>query len=392
MNSFNNTEIAFKHKSNKDLKRAHFLFSVMASPFLVKTGKGLARFGLTMRLPIKGMIKATIFEQFCGGETIEECTSTIDSMWKNHVGTILDYSVEGKTSPEDFEKTTQEIIATIHKAKGNPGIPFAVFKITGIARFGLLELTNQGIDGISEIELKEYQGTVERVNRICKEAFDASVPVFIDAEESWIQDVIDRITHEMMLKYNQEKAIVFNTIQMYRHDRLEFLKQSISWAKTENIQYGVKLVRGAYMEKERKRAEEKGYPSPIQPNKETCDSDYNQALEFLLDPQSFSQMALCAGSHNENSAAYLASLIKKNGINPSDKRIYFAQLLGMSDHISYTLASEGFNVAKYVPYGPVEEVIPYLFRRADENTSVKGQTGRELNLIKEEIKRRKGAK
>lgn len=391
MISFNNTEIAFKHKSNKDLKRAHFLFSVMASPFLVKSGKGLTRFGLNIGLPIKGIIKATIFEQFCGGETIEECTSTIESMWKHHVGTILDYSVEGKTSAEDFEATTKEIIATIHKGKGNPAIPFAVFKVTGIARFSLLELTNSGLEGISEADLKEYHETVERVNRICKEAYDAAVPVFIDAEETWIQDVIDRICHEMILKYNKERAIVFNTVQMYRHDRLEFLKNSIAWAKAEGVQYGVKLVRGAYMEKERNRAAEKGYPSPIQPTKETCDSDYDHALEFLVEPENFQQMALCAGSHNEDSSAFLADLIDKKGIDKTDKRIYFAQLLGMSDHISYTLASNGYNVAKYVPYGPVKEVIPYLFRRADENTSVKGQTGRELKLIKEEMKRRKGA-
>lgn len=391
MISFNNTEIAFKHKSNKDLKRAHFLFSVMASPFLVKSGKGLTRFGLNIGLPIKGMIKSTIFEQFCGGETIEECTTTIESMWKHHVGTILDYSVEGKTSAEDFEATTKEIIATIHKGKGNPAIPFAVFKVTGIARFSLLELTNSGLEGISEADLKEYHETVERVNRICKEAYDAAVPVFIDAEETWIQDVIDRICHEMILKYNKERAIVFNTVQMYRHDRLEFLKNSIAWAKAEGVQYGVKLVRGAYMEKERNRAAEKGYPSPIQPTKETCDSDYDRALEFLVEPENFQQMALCAGSHNEDSSAFLADLIDKKGIDKTDKRIYFAQLLGMSDHISYTLASNGYNVAKYVPYGPVKEVIPYLFRRADENTSVKGQTGRELKLIKEEMKRRKGA-
>ena len=252
-------------------------------------------------------------------------------------------------------------------------------------------MTNAGIENISESELKEYQETVERVNRICKEAFEADVPVFIDAEESWIQDVIDRITHEMMLKYNKERAIVFNTVQMYRHDRFTFLKESIAWAKAEDVHYGVKLVRGAYMEKERKRAAENNYPSPIQPDKNTCDADYNKALEFLTEPENYSHMALCAGSHNEYSSAYLAELIEQKGIDKTDKRIYFAQLLGMSDHISYTLASKGFNVAKYVPYGPVKEVIPYLFRRADENTSVKGQTGRELKLIKEEIKRRKGA-
>lgn len=388
MISFNNTEIAFKHQSNKDLKRANFLFTVIASPFLVKIGKGLTRFGLKLRLPINGLIKKTIFKQFCGGETIEECTPTIDKMWKHKVGTILDYSVEGKTSVEDFEATTQEIIATINRAKNNlAAIPFAVFKTTGITRFGILEKANDSTDNLTESELKEYHDTVERVDRICKAGFDAGVPVFIDAEETWIQDVIDRISHEMMAKYNQEKALIFNTVQMYRHDRLEFLKKSVAWAKENNLKYGVKLVRGAYMEKERNRALEKGYPSPIQPDKETCDKDYNSALDFLTDNSEF--VGVCAGSHNEDSSALLANLMTKKGIAKDDKRFYFAQLLGMSDHISYTMANEGFNVAKYVPYGPVKEVIPYLFRRADENTSVKGQTGRELGLIRQEKKRRK---
>ncbi len=388
MISFNNTEIAFKHQSNKDLRRANFLFTVIANPFLVKIGKGATRFCLKIGLPINGIIKATIFKQFCGGETIDECTPTIDKMWKHNVGTILDYSVEGKTSAEDFEATTKEIIATITKAKSNlAAIPFAVFKITGITRFGLLEQTNKSTENLSaEIQI-EYAETVERINRICKAGFDAGVPVFIDAEESWIQDVIDRISHEMMLKYNSEKAIVFNTVQIYRHDRLDFLKKSVDWAKENKINYGVKLVRGAYMEKERKRAEEKAYPSPIQANKETCDKDYNEALDFLTDNPT--SIALCAGTHNEDSSAFLADLMDKKGVAKDNKRFYFAQLLGMSDHISYSLANAGYNVAKYVPYGPVKEVIPYLFRRADENTSVKGQTGRELGLIRQEKKRRK---
>lgn len=391
MISFNNTEVAFKHKTNKDLKRAHFLFSVMANSFLVKAGKGITRLGLNLRLPINGIIKSTIFKQFCGGENIEECTQAIDELWKYRVGTILDYSVEGKTSVEDFEHTTAEIIATIQKAKTNPeAIPFAVFKVTGIMRFALLEATNDGLIGVSDVILKEYQSGLARVDRICKAAHEAAVPVFIDAEESWIQDVIDRMTHEMMLKYNKEKAIVFNTIQMYRHDRLEFLKEHLDWAKTNHIQYGVKLVRGAYMEKERKRASDLNYTSPIQATKSACDHDYNAALEFLLDDLNFNHMALCAGSHNEHSAAFLAELLTIKGIDKGNTRVYFAQLLGMSDHISFTLASMGYQVAKYVPYGPVKEVIPYLFRRADENTSVKGQTGRELSMIKEEIKRRKG--
>lgn len=387
MITFNNTEIAFKHKSNKDLRRAHFLFSVIGNPSMVKMGKGLTNFGLKTGLPIKGIIKATIFKQFCGGEDIASCSNAIDELWKYHVGTILDYSVEGKTSDEDFEHTTQEIIATIQRAKGNDSIPFAVFKITGITRFELLEITNNGLEGCTPEIVKEYEQSLSRIERICKAGFDAGVPVFIDAEETWIQDVIDRITHEMMLKYNRDKAIIFNTVQMYRHDRLAFLKESISWAKENNIKYGVKLVRGAYMEKERARAAEKGYQDPIQPNKETCDADYNAALEFLI--QEIEVMALCAGSHNEHSSAYLADLLEKHGVSKTDKRVFFAQLLGMSDHISFTLAAMGYNVAKYVPYGPVREVIPYLFRRADENTSVKGQTGRELRLLKEEIQRRK---
>ena len=387
MISFNNTEIAFKHKTNADLRRAHFLFSVMSKPGLVKVGKGTTNFLLNVGMPIQGMIKSTIFKQFCGGETIQECTNTIDSMWKNHVGTILDYSVEGKTSPEDFEATTNEILATIAKAKGNPGIPFAVFKVTGISRFALLEKVNSGLDSLTDSEKAEYALIVERIDRICKAGFDSHVPVFIDAEETWIQDTIDRICHQMMECYNQQEAIVFNTVQLYRHDRLEFIKQSIQWAKEQQLHYGIKLVRGAYMEKERNRAREKGYPSPIQPDKETCDKEYDEALLYLVD--NIEYMALCAGSHNEESSAYLADLMEQKGIDKSDKRIYFAQLLGMSDHISYNLAHAGYNVAKYVPYGPVKEVIPYLFRRADENTSVKGQTGRELSLIRQEKQRRR---
>jgi proline dehydrogenase len=353
----------------------------------VKAGRGTTSFFLNIGLPIQGMIKATIFKQFCGGETIEECTPTINSMWKNHVGTILDYSVEGKESAEDFEATTNEIIATINKAKNNEGIPFAVFKITGIAEFAILEKANTSESDLNETEKTAYDLIVERVNRICKAAYESQVPLFIDAEETWIQDTIDRICHQMMEVYNKEKAIVFNTVQMYRHDRLAFLQESVAWATAQQLHYGVKLVRGAYMEKERNRAAEKGYLDPIQPDKQACDKDYNDALTFLVDH--IDHIALCAGTHNEDSSAFLADLLEKKGVDKTDKRIYFAQLLGMSDHISYNLAHAGYNVAKYVPYGPVKEVIPYLFRRADENTSVKGQTGRELSLIRQEKQRRK---
>lgn len=386
MISFDNTEIAFKSKSNKDLKRAYWLFKMISSQSLVKFGKWATGFSLKMHLPIDGMVKKTIFKQFCGGETINECTKTIALLDEYGIGTILDYSVEGKTSPEDFEKTTLEIIATIEKGKNNPAVPFAVFKVTGISRFALLEKANNPENSLTEAEKKEFQQVVDRVDRICKKGFENNVPVFIDAEETWIQDTIDRLAESMMAKYNKEEAIVYNTIQMYRHDRLAYLKQCTEASKGK-YHYGIKLVRGAYMEKERKRAQEKGYPSPIQPNKAACDKDYNEALEYII--QHIDHLALCAGTHNEESSKYLAQLVLDNQLDKNDKRIYFAQLLGMSDHISYNLSNADYKVAKYVPYGPVKEVMPYLLRRADENTSVAGQTGRELGLITKEMKRRK---
>lgn len=387
MITFDNTQIAFESKTDKDLNRAYRLFNLIGNRNLVKIGKPVTNIALKMGLPVKGIIRKTIFAQFCGGETINECDKTINNLGKFGIGTILDYSVEGKTSDEDFEHTTNEIIATILKGEKNEYIPFAVFKVTGISRFGLLERANGGVEQLSADEKREYEQVIERVDRICKTGFDKNVPVFIDAEETWIQDTIDRIAYEMMLKYNTERAVIYNTVQMYRHDRLAYLKKEIELAKKDGIRYGVKLVRGAYMEKERARAQEKGYPSPIQPDKPACDTDYNSALEFLV--SEIEHMALCAGSHNENSSLLLTELLIKYNISPSDKRIYFAQLLGMSDHISYNLSKHGFNVAKYVPYGPISEVMPYLLRRADENTSVAGQTGRELSLIIKERKRRK---
>ncbi len=387
MITFDNTQIAFESKSDKDLNRAYRLFKLIGNRSLVKIGKPFTNFALNIGLPIKGIIRKTIFAQFCGGETIDECDATINKLGKFGIGTILDYSVEGKTSDEDFEHTTNEIISTILKGAGNDYIPFAVFKITGIARFELLERANNDQDNLTATEKNEYGQLIERVDRICKAGFEKQVPVFIDAEETWIQDAIDRIAYEMMLKYNRDTAIIYNTVQMYRHDRLAYLKREIESAKKDGIKYGVKLVRGAYMEKERARAQQKGYASPIQPDKTTCDTDYNLALEFLV--SEIETMALCAGSHNENSSLLLTDLLKKHNISPSDSRIYFAQLLGMSDHISYNLSKHGFNVAKYVPYGPIKEVMPYLLRRADENTSVAGQTGRELSLIIKEKKRRK---
>lgn len=387
MISFDNTEIAFRSKNDRDLKRAYWLFKIIANPSVVKFGKWATNTSLKLHLPIEGAVKKTIFKQFCGGETIQECDFTMKQLGKFGIGTILDYSVEGKTSAEDFEKTTLEIIATIERAKQSDYIPFAVFKVTGITRFGLLEKMNDPNTHLSESEKAEMIALTDRVNRICKAGFDAGIPVFIDAEETWIQDAIDRLAVSMMARYNRDSAIVFNTVQMYRHDRLNYLHGAIQAANQGGYHYGVKLVRGAYMEKERARAQEKGYPSPIQPDKASCDKDYDAALRLVIDH--IDRMALCAGTHNEQSSLFLTELLKEKGIDPQDKRVYFAQLLGMSDHISYNLSDANYRVAKYVPYGPIREVMPYLLRRADENTSVAGQTGRELSLITKEMNRRK---
>jgi proline dehydrogenase len=390
MISFENTEVAFRGKSDKELKRAHWLFKMVANPGMVKFGKWATNVSMKIHLPIKGIIKKTIFQQFCGGETIKESLSTSRKLADRNVKTILDYSIEGKTAEEDFEKTVDEIIATILEAKNNKHIPFAVFKTTGISLFRILEAANDGLEKLSEAERDAYDKVFDRVDRIAKAAHENNVPLFIDAEETWIQNTIDNIVYQMSLRYNQERAIVYNTVQMYRHDRLEFMKRELARAQNDGIYLGFKIVRGAYMEKERERAEENGYPSPIQPDKASTDMDFNAALELCI--KNIDRVAICAGTHNEESSLLLTKLVEENGIAKDDKRVFFAQLLGMSDHISFNLADEGYEVAKYVPYGPIKEVLPYLIRRAEENTSVAGQTGRELSLIKKEISRRSALK
>lgn len=388
MLSFNNTEIAFAGKSNKDLNRSYWLFKMVANSSFVSIGKTLTNIAIKTHLPIKGLIKSTIFKQFCGGENIEECTRTVEELGKYKIGTILDYSVEGKETEKDFDACATETIATVGKAKNNKNIPFCVFKVTGLARFGLLEKISSG-ENLNDEDKAEYQRVHARVNTICKAAHDAGVPIFIDAEESWIQQAIDDLANEMMAAYNKEKCIVYNTYQLYRKDRLAYLKQSFEVASQKKYFLGAKLVRGAYMEKERARAKEKNYPSPIQETKADTDKDYDAAVLFCI--ENINNIAFCAGTHNEKSSMDLATLMHSKQISGSNKHIYFSQLLGMSDHISYNLANAGYNVAKYVPYGPVKEVLPYLIRRAQENTSVKGQTGRELGLIIKEKERRKQA-
>jgi proline dehydrogenase len=387
MVSFDNTEIAFSGKSDTDLRRSFWLFRMIGSPAFVKIGKALTTFALKLHLPIKGMIKATIFKQFVGGETIKECNRTVEALGKFGIGTILDYSVEGKESEQDFDACCEETIATIERAKNDPHIPFCVFKVTGLARFALLEKVSAN-DALTANEIEEFDRINQRVEKICSVGYRHGKPIFIDAEESWIQQAIDNLADDMMLKFNKEKAIVYNTFQLYRKDRFDFLKTSFENAQKHNYLLGAKLVRGAYMEKERARAAKMNYPSPIQDTKEATDRDYNSSLLFCV--EHIDRIAVCAGTHNESSSLLLVKALEEKKIPHDHPHIFFSQLLGMSDHISFNLSSDKYNVAKYVPYGPVKEVLPYLIRRAQENTSVKGQTGRELSLIIKEKKRRKG--
>ncbi len=388
MLSFDNTEIAFASKNNKDLNRSYWLFKLIGNPLLVSIGKGLTGLALGIHFPIRPFIKPTIFRQFCGGENISECERTIEALGRFGIGTILDYSVEGKETESDFDRTAQETIATIKRAANDMQIPFSVFKITGLARFGLLEKASAGKLSVSEQQ--EFEKVRQRVQRICKEAHGNNVKLFIDAEESWVQPAMDDLANEMMRTFNKEKPIVYNTFQLYRKDRFAYLRRSYESAVKENYFLGAKLVRGAYMEKERKRALDLNYQSPIQDSKLDADRDYDESMKFCIDH--IDRIGLCAGTHNEKSSMYLTELMKQKGIPNNHAHVYFSQLLGMSDHISYNLAKAGYNVAKYVPYGPVRDVVPYLIRRAQENTSVKGQTGRELSLIIKEKKRRREKK
>lgn len=383
---FSNTAIAYASKNKQALNRAYWLFKAMNSASMVNIGAKLTHWALALKLPIQGLIKATIYKQFCGGESIEACESTIQSLYQYQVGTILDYSVEGMEDEKAFDACAEEIIRTIHKANGDPRIPFAVFKLTGVIRFNLLEKISARLP-LTEQETSEWQKASQRVKNICSEAAKIGQMLFIDAEESWIQPAIDELAESMMQAYNQKKAVVFNTIQLYRHDRLQYLKDAFNRAENGGYFLGLKLVRGAYMEKERARALKMNYPSPIQPDKLSSDRDYNDALRFCM--THINQIAICAGTHNEESCRLLASLMADSNVEPNHPNIWFSQLLGMSDNLSFNLSNAGYNVAKYVPYGPVEAVLPYLIRRAQENTSIAGQMSRELGLILSERKRRK---
>ena len=383
---FNNTEKAFSLKSNSELNRAHFLFQMIGKPALVKIGTYLTNFALKFHLPVEGIIRKTVFDHFCGGVSEQDCLQVVAKMHTKGVSSVLDYSVEGKEEEAQFDACLKMTLKTIDFAKENNAIPFAVFKPTGLGKIDLYEKVGEKVT-LSTTEQEEWNRVVARFEKICQYAFDNDVKILIDGEETWMQDAADNLVESMMEKFNTKKAIIFNTLQLYRWDRVPYLKALHQRAKEKGYHIGMKLVRGAYMEKEAKRAEEKGYKNPICETKHATDTNFNEGLNYMLD--NITEMAVFAGTHNEESSYLLMNLMREKGISNDDSRIWFGQLYGMSDNISYNLADKGYNVAKYLPFGPVRDVMPYLIRRAQENTSVAGQTGRELTLIISERNRRK---
>ena len=383
---FEDTSTAFALKTDSELERAYFLFKMIANEPLVRIGTAMTNFALKAHLPVDRLIRATVFDHFCGGVNEADCMPVVDKMWNKGVCSVLDYSVEGKEDEDPLDYCLAKTLEILDFVKQKDAIPFAVFKPTGYGRLALYKKIGAG-KSLSEKEQAEWQRVINRFEATCKKAHDLDVSLLIDAEESWMQDPVDDLVEGMMRKYNKEKAIVFNTLQMYRWDRMDYLESLHSRAKAEGYKIGIKAVRGAYMEKENLRAEEKGYKSPICPNKEATDENFNACVEYVL--EHLDAISFFAGTHNEESSYHLMDLIAKKGIAINDERIWFGQLYGMSDHISFNLAAQGYNVAKYLPFGPVRDVMPYLIRRAEENTSVAGQTSRELSLLKKERKRRK---
>lgn len=383
---FENTGTAFTLKSDSELERAYFLFKMISSQPLVRIGTAATNFALKAKLPVEGLIRSTVFDHFCGGVNEEDCLHVIDKLYTKGVSSVLDYSVEGKETEEQFDNAVEKILKIIRFCDEKEAMPIVVFKPTGFGRFHLYQKKTEGLD-FTESEQSEWDRVVARFDAVCKLAKEKDVEVLIDGEESWMQDAADDLVEDMMRRYNKDVTIVYNTLQTYRWDRLEYLKQLHKRAKAEGFKIGMKIVRGAYMEKERNRAEEKGYASPICENKKATDDNFNASMSYILG--NLKEISIFIGTHNEASCYLAMELMEKYNIAKEDNNVWFGQLYGMSDHISFNLAASGYNVAKYIPFGPVKDVMPYLIRRAEENTSVAGQTNRELSLLKAEKKRRK---
>ncbi len=383
---FEDTGTAFALKSDSELERAYFLFKMISSQPLVRIGTAATNFALKANLPVEGLIRSTVFDHFCGGVSEEDCLHVIDKLYTKGVSSVLDYSVEGKETKDQFDNALKKILKIIRFCDEREAMPIVVFKPTGFGRFYLYQKKTEGIEFTQE-EQEEWDRIVGRFDAVCKLAKEKDVEVLIDGEESWMQDAADDLVEDMMRRYNKDKTIVYNTLQTYRWDRLDYLKKLHQRANNDGFKIGMKIVRGAYMEKERERAEGKGYPSPICENKKATDDNFNNTLKYIL--ENLSDISVFIGTHNEESCYLAMELMEKFNVNKKDNNVWFGQLYGMSDHISYNLAAAGYNVAKYIPFGPVKDVMPYLIRRAEENTSVAGQTNRELSLLKSEKRRRK---
>jgi proline dehydrogenase len=383
---FENTEIAFQLKSDSELERAYFLFKMISHQPLVRIGTAATNFALKANLPVEGLIRSTVFDHFCGGVNEKDCLFVVEKMYNKGVSSVLDFSVEGKEDEKEFDAAMQKTCELVDFAHTQAAMPIAVFKPTGFGRLGLFEKKGKGL-ALTTQEEEEWNRVVARFDKVCKLGKEKDIEILIDAEESWMQDAADDLVEEMMQRYNKDIPIVYNTLQLYRWDRMDYLKQLHKRAQDKGFKLGFKIVRGAYMEKERDRAEEKGYASPICETKAATDKNFNEALKYIL--ENLDDISLFIGTHNEESSYLAMELMDQYNISKSDNRVWFGQLYGMSDHISFNLANHGYNVAKYVPFGPVKDVMPYLIRRAEENTSVAGQTNRELNLLKTEKKRRR---
>jgi proline dehydrogenase len=386
MLDFNNTEIAFASKSNNDLRNAYILFKAMSSSVVVKAGKGVTEFATGIGFPLSWAVKPTLYRQFVGGETLQEASKTVGRLMGENIYSVLDYSSEGGKELSDVERTYNEILRSIDNGGGNEAIAFTVFKPTGLIVGSVLEIASLDEDGLNDIERAELENFKNRFMALCRRAAEKGVRILVDAEHYYCQNLFDKLTEEAMATFNKARVIVFHTLQMYRHDRLDYLRRIHKDAQDGGYKLGIKFVRGAYMEEERERAVMMGYISPICATKAETDLNYDNGLRYVMD--NIDEIELFSGTHNYESNYLLAELVNNKGISKDDKRVWFSQLYGMSDNITYALAREGYNVCKYIPYAPVKEVLPYLLRRAEENTSMAGQTGRELGLIKDEMNRR----
>ena len=383
---FDNTEVAFQLKNDSQLERAYFLFKMIANEPLVRIGTAVTKFALNVHLPVEGLIRSTVFDHFCGGVNEDDCMPVVDKLYNVGVSSVLDYSVEGKEGSDQLDATLKKILVLTDFAETKKAMPFSVFKPTGLGRFELYQKVTENIE-LSKDETQEWKRLVSRFDKASKAAFDANVTLLIDAEETWMQKAADDLCEQMMVKYNKERAVVFNTLQCYRWDRLDYLKEEHKKAKEGGYKIGFKIVRGAYLEKENERAEEKAYPTPMHKSKQATDDCFNEIMRYMLD--NLDTIEIFIGTHNEESNYLAMDMMTEKNITVNDPRVWFGQLYGMSDHITFNMATLGYNIAKYIPFGPVKDVMPYLIRRAEENTSVAGQTSRELSLLKKEKERRK---